>query len=420
MNIFIIISFIIKSIQSVKIVYTNFINGLKGYYVEFKMGNNLKDIKKYINLQTSYTLIPNTLFNNNSSTSLQIIDYNKEIKLNNYKSNVSVFKDFLYLNKSIYIPFTFYSIPSVLNYDPLFEGFNFGYKIKNEMFSIVHLLKKYKYIDSLKFGFYHKMMTNNSTLYFGGFPENLNLDKYNENLECKINSKKNLWGCVLTHIFIENKNNVNLQNLKNRYIYYNRKINQYYSYYNPKIKGIDVPSSFYHFLLINVFSHYFNLKQCKFDIIYNEKIISCKTDVIDNIQPLIFCFEEKCIKLNFTYLFENKGEYSYLNIQINKYFKNYKDNENNFGFGRAFLDQFHSLFSYENNYIQFYSRRNNTIFDSNLFYLKNKNKFSWLKVLIYFILVIILLLLYILFLKYKYERKKNYYVKIENKNIKNK
>ena len=187
MNIFIIISFIINSIQSIKIIHTNFINGLKGYYVEFKMGNNLKDIKKYINLQTSYTLIPNTLFNNNSSTSLQIIDYNKEIKLNNYKSNVSVFKDFLYLNKSIYIPFTFYSIPSVLNYDPLYEGFNFGYKIKNEMFSIVHLLKKYKYIDSLKFGFYHKMMTNNSTLYFGGFPENLNLDKYNENLECKIN-----------------------------------------------------------------------------------------------------------------------------------------------------------------------------------------------------------------------------------------
>jgi hypothetical protein len=416
MNILMILCFSFNFIKNEKIIYTNFINGLKGYYVEYKIGNKNFIIKKYINLQNSYTLIPNSLFNSNYSSSLKIINYNKEIKLNNYKTNVSVLEDFLYLNNNIKIPFTFYSIPSVLNYNPLNEGFNFGYKTKNENFSIIHLLKKYKYIDSLKFGFYHKVMTNNSTLYFGGFPENLNLEKYNQNLKCKINTKKNLWGCFLAYIMIENQNNINQQNLKNKYIYYNKKINKYYSFYNPEINGINVPSSFYHFLLINIFSQYFNSKQCQFDIISNEKILSCKTDVIDYIKPLIFCFEEKCIKLNFTYLFENKGEYSNLNIKINKYFKDYNDNENNFGFGRAFLDQFHSLFSYENNYIQFYSRRNETIFDSNLFYLKKTNKFLALKIFIYIFLIIFLIILYIFFLKYKYERKKNFYVKIQNNN----
>ena len=75
MNILMILCFSFNFIKNEKIIYTNFINGLKGYYVEYKIGNKNFIIKKYINLQNSYTLIPNSLFNSNYSSSLKIIKY---------------------------------------------------------------------------------------------------------------------------------------------------------------------------------------------------------------------------------------------------------------------------------------------------------------------------------------------------------
>ena len=85
---------------------------------------------------------------------------------------------------------------------PKREGISFAYKMKDERFSVVHILKKSNQIDSLKYTLKPTSMFE-GRIYFGTLPVKKRI-KEGKKGYCNVDDRFDTWGCHMNKIYLAN------------------------------------------------------------------------------------------------------------------------------------------------------------------------------------------------------------------------
>ena len=157
-----------------------------------------------------------------------------------YCTNISTVEDTITLNNETQkMNYSFY----IFHYDVFPRSLGFGYKFENNSFSIVHSLKRERYIDRLTFSFIplRPNIRNEEvgSIYFGTLPKEIVSNKYKA--QCKV-SDEIAWNCKLTEIWIDS---------------YQYKNNYYMKFSTDFISFI--PTDFFLFLKRSIFCIGYNL-----------------------------------------------------------------------------------------------------------------------------------------------------------------
>lgn len=234
---------------------------------------------------------------------------------------------------------SFYSIPQM---DFRNNAISFPLNPKNELFSIVHQLKKSHQIEKMKYTFIPDGDGEYSgKMYIGNLPTSF-YDINKSKGECKVIGES--WGCNLQLIyFMDSLNNMYK---KNRYF-----LNNEYALFDCNILGIEVPFSFLEYIKNNVMKDLFNKNHCWFA--GKKKHVQCEElNEILNIVP-------KWINV----VFDNKAYSIEMKSIIGKDYENirktalyiFESMNNNWIFGSLFLRNFVSSFDYEDKIVMFHS-----------------------------------------------------------------
>lgn len=203
----------------------------------------------------------------------------------------------------------------------------------NESYSLVHQMKKEKYIDELSFGF----VPNNKyegLIYYGGIPEHLNKMKKHE---CKINSFFDNWNCQIDKIIIGN----------NEYLTKN-----YHSYFNTNHQISFIPLNFFEYLQKTIFYDLVVKNQCELKQNQDISFIKCKTDIASSssLSNIIISFKNFSLPYLNPFICKD-NEYCDFAFQ---YDANKKDL---FIIGASFLKYYNVFFNYETQSISFYTEQ---------------------------------------------------------------
>ena len=157
-----------------------------------------------------------------------------------YCTNISTVEDTITLNNETQkMNYSFY----IFHYDVFPRSLGFGYKFENNSFSIVHSLKRERYIDRLTFSFIplRPNIRNEEvgSIYFGALPKEIVSNKYKA--QCKV-SDEIAWNCKLNEVWIDS---------------YQYKNNYYMKFSTDFISFI--PTDFFLFLKRSIFCIGYNL-----------------------------------------------------------------------------------------------------------------------------------------------------------------
>lgn len=352
--VFFIIYYFSKTYYTKKIITQNYENSL-GYY-KTQIYYQSTTVYLRVNLYRNYTLL--CYYPNKNCYSTQHIPVFDD-DTTKYPARKCVGEPKLSNQNQIH-NFHFYLLGEPFPTGVMFF-LGFSSKFANESYSLVHQMKKEKYIDDLIFGFVPDNKYE-GLIYYGGIPEKLyKLKKY----ECKINSFFDDWNCQIYKITIGN---------------YEYLSTNYHSYFNTNHQISFIPLDFFEYLQKEIFYDLLANNQCELNQKQEISFIRCNKKNIDSLSNIILSFSNFSLPYLNPFVCKDNGYCDF----VFHYDMNKKDL---FIIGVSFLMYYNVFFNYETQSISFY------IDQSALFGKKA------VKELIYFVSVIsiitIVLLLYI-------------------------
>ena len=323
------------------IIYSTLSFILSISYVDFNISGGVYSIKYYLGRNEESSVIDQEkegIKIRNETYRPELSPKFRLVKNRSYEFGFGIYTCFEYqdeirLNDNLYTDIHFYGMgeDSFFSYGRL--SFGMQYKINNELFSLVHQLKKNNIIDYLSYSFSPK--ENNDTsgkLYFGSLPDRVKDKKYKGG--CNVDRNQTKWACELKRIKIgdciyDNKEKMNFQSRERSTI---------------------VPSSFYNEIRDLYLKDFFDREECR-EIFTLEtfQFFVCNCSVLNYLPSIEFTIDNYIFKTNLKYFINRNKEYCFIDFQTNL------EHNNNWVFGTNFLNLFVSTFDYEKHYITFYS-----------------------------------------------------------------
>lgn len=323
------------------IIYSGLSFILSISYVDFNISGGVYSIRYYLGKNEMSSVIDQEkegIKIRNETYRPELSPKFKLVKNRSYEFDFGIYTCFEYqdeirLSDDLYTDINFYGMgeDSFFSYGRL--SFGMQYKINNELFSLVHMLKKNNKIDSLSYSFSPKETDETKgKLYFGSLPDRVKNKKYKGG--CNVDRNQTKWSCELKRIKIgefiyENKDKMNFQSRERSTI---------------------VPSSFYNQIRDLYIKDFFDREECR-EIFTLEtfQFFVCNCSILNYLPSIEFTFENFIYKTNLKYFINKNKEYCFIDFQANL------EHNDNWIFGTNFLNLFVSTFDYEKNYITFYS-----------------------------------------------------------------
>lgn len=234
---------------------------------------------------------------------------------------------------------SFYGVPKM---DFQKNAISFPLHPKNELFSIVHQLKKSNQIEKMKYTFVPDGDGDISGKMYIGNLQSSFFDKDKSKGECRVTGES--WGCNLQLVYF--MDSLSNKYKKNRYF-----INNEYALFDCNILGIEVPFIFLEFITNNLLNDLFNNNQCWFT--GKKRHIQC-----EELSKL-----KKFLPKWINFVFDNQAYAIEMKSIIGKDYEDprksalyiFENADNKWIFGGLFLRNFVSSFDYEDKMIMLYS-----------------------------------------------------------------
>lgn len=310
------------------------------YYVELYMNyidNSSKTIVVIIDINAEYTLmaIPYLAINKNIKEKFPEI---KELIIKDSIIPSRVITSNILISNELVNNYTFYNIDDMNIFHFLRPYIPLAYSFENETFSLTHLLYNSKQIQYKKFSFDPIL----SQLHIGGVPFDSINGKYSS--RCKVKPQYKKWGCTMNYAYIGNYNNyTQIYNNKNRYAYFISSDSKIYA-----------PKDFFDFMENILLKEQIDNGSCILNNDTFTNFFSCKCEIFDKFYKIYFSFDEREYSISTTrgLIFKSplhdKKDICDLLIY-------YKANNNDWQFGISFLNNFVTVFDYDDSSIKFYS-----------------------------------------------------------------
>lgn len=353
---FIYIVFIIVNVvaeeQEPKIITSQMVRNQGEYYLTLVLGKPPQKVQLRVDQTLSYTWTTFSWYTKEDSLTYRL-SFKTTLDLDNDNSSALAEEiiDQAQFPSNAYVidNYTFYLVDYESKKNLPRNGFAFGYKYKNDQFSIVHLLYQQRKIDHLAYGFHlskEKYRVVYGQLYLGGIPQQEIIGK--QMGKCKVSLNHNHWGCDLSKIFIENMTNTD--------VYYNNTAEVIFQIGDERIIA---PDNFIQFLSETVFKEYIDERKCIYHNSTSSKYFDCYYGVIGKLPKLHFSFSNFAIVINLNELWWIDEFYCEFLIKSSNQKKS-----NNWIFGSLFMINKLLLFDYEKNEISVYSDKDIIVYDS--------------------------------------------------------
>ena len=214
-----------------------------------------------------------------------------------------------------------------------FDTIGLAYKITNPERSFIMTLKNNNIIDKMGFGFFHNMkdITSKGELVFGEVPEKYYKDRYS--FSCRINDKKEVWGCGISGLSINNNE-------------FKFTANKVYGVFQSHSINISVPPKVFHWITDEVFSKYINDKKC---VLYRY-YISCFENQLDDFKGVSIIIGNIKFTLQKRQVFIFTGLMSNFAIRMDEQLQ-----DDEWIIGVPLIKYYETYYDYENKAITFYS-----------------------------------------------------------------
>ena len=327
-------------------------------------GTPFKPQSIQLSLTYPYTWVSFVTYDNNQSSTSELINNNIEFPSDNYglliglevrdiisfpNSSISLnnFSFFILRSKSITFQFSILSLSRVYN---------------DTKYSIIHQLYNENLIGYKSFTLEY-IEPNNGVLYFGKYP----FYKNKQQFTCKTTlMQNNLWGCDLNMVVYSDDNDNKKYYFKNKYV----------SHFSAGGQFI-APDGFILFLKETYFKSAIEKNICKLTSL---KQFECKTNSIKLFGDLIFVFESTGLILHSNELWKNIN-YFQSTFLIHGGYNVFSGIKNEWYIGKELLDKFTTTFDYEQNTITFTANKERFI-NINIFTMITLFKFTSLLLII--------------------------------------
>ena len=300
------------------------------YELRLTIGNERPTQKMIIQDSPYSFFFPETIETNTSEVNTYIDSKLLDIRGDVYKGDE--FSEQLDIFKVPFVmkDFHYYLLSKENKRMPKREGISFAYKMKDERFSVVHILKKSNQIDSLKYTLKPTSMFE-GRIYFGTLPVNKRI-KEGKKGYCNVDDRFDTWGCHMNKIYLENHTDI-------VYSY-----NDYFTFQINKRKAI-VPCSFLNWVKDKILKEYFDNGDCYVVNGNNSKItLECKEfSTVIKFPKIYFVFDEFKI-----YKWVRDLFICYKDRQCFSQFKCIDGKEDQWIFGSSFLTDYELTFDYDN------------------------------------------------------------------------
>lgn len=304
------------------------------WYLSMKLGSNSKEIYEKISQSQEFTWLTSSVFREALPKSSKTISQTT-ILFNDEELIGKVVVDQLDFPKSNQILSDFYfkyNNESNKNYHH--GWFGFAYKFNDEKYSIIHQLYKSKLINHLSYAIAPNPDKSNGTFYFGGIPPTLIQSKYSST--CLINVGFSSWGCILSYVIMGRNKKYKTTNADN-------------AFFAADEKEIIAPEDFMLYLNNTVWIDYIVNRDCRYESMRKDsKYFICSCDVVPYLPDIQFVFGSSNFSFSLPNLFDEYDQFCIFQITS-------KENHNKWVFGKIFLENYYSLFDYEQKAITFYS-----------------------------------------------------------------
>ena len=316
---------------------TNFIVEYSSPGFILQAGTPYKNQSIQLSLSYPYTWMSFITYNNNQSSTSELINSNIEFPSDNYGSLIGLevkdtvtfpngvslndFSFFILRSKSITFHFSILSLSRTYN---------------DTKYSIIHQLYNEGVIGYKSFTLEY-VETNQGVLYFGKYPRCNSKHQFT----CKATLMKNaFWGCDLKMVVAGNGNK--------KYYFHNK----YVSHFSASSQFI-VPDEFILFLKETYFKSALSTNICKLSSL---KRFECETKAIQQLGDLIFVFGTTGLLLHGNELWKNINSIQSEFVMYGGY-NVYSGIKNEWYIGTALLDKFTTTFDYEKDEITFYATK---------------------------------------------------------------
>ena len=321
---------ILRNIQSNKIISQEIFESVGTYDIFLRIGTAERYLQLELDMSIDFMWISIKSFKEEEIIRIAEKEYiglsGKEIEAEKLLANIT-FENSTNISLTEF-PFYFIESRAIRSFD----SFPLGFSVHNKSFSIIDYLYQKKYIERLAFGLQYNNDTQSGAIHFGGIPDEA-ITPYQQ--RCKVIEGYSSWGCNLTQVIFDNKvfQNVN------------------YSFFQSNQEFLYAPKEFMNYINSTVFTPYIKNETCYIASI-NEDIASfnCECESIKSFPSFHFIFGEIAFTLNSSQLFDfNTNECVFI-VQLNEI------NNTEWIFGVKFLNNYISLYDYENKDITFYSK----------------------------------------------------------------
>ena len=316
-----------------------------GFFLQ--AGTPYKNQSIQLSLTYPYTWMSFITYNNNQSSTSELINNNVEFPSDNYgsliglevkdiisfpESNISLnnFSFFILRSKSITFHFSILSLSKSYN---------------DTKYSIIHQLYNEGIIGYKSFTLEY-IEANNGILYLGKYPQYNTKNHNRHQFTCKTTlMNNNFWGCDLTMVTV---------GVGNKKYYFH---NKYVSHFSASSQFI-VPDEFLLLLKETYFKSALENNICKFSSL---KRFECDTQSIKNFGDLIFVFESTGLLIHGNELWNNLNSFKSEFVMYGGY-NVYSGIKNEWYIGKALLDKFTVTFDYEKDEITFSATKERIIY----------------------------------------------------------
>ena len=298
------------------------------------IGHPIQNVYRQVDLLNSFTWTVSMYYNKQKSETYSSIS-NETITIESKLINSELVCDRVNIDYFTSIEsFCFYLVEfsdiKDLNGDTTFA---FGYKIKNESFSLVHQLNKDGFIGSNSF-FIEGTHDSVGKIHFGDLTKN-ELSKYPYTSQCKVEQKYEKWGCKLYSFQIGYSFTYFVEEFEN------------YFYFDTGIYDIFFPQKAFYYLF-NKFKYF--SKNCELKPGSSIYSFSCPKKMLNSIKSISFNIGGFLLPIKIEELFFC-GSYNLCRCIIQYSTKR----SNDFTFGSAFYWIYIVGFHYNENSISFFS-----------------------------------------------------------------
>lgn len=262
----------------------------------------------------------------------------------------------------------------------IYDTFSLSYKYRDSKMSIVEHLYNNGEIPQKTFGFYQHDLLG-KVLYFGDLPNEVS-NIFNYSVKCQVIENNNSFGWNLK------LSKVKFQN----YTFYSSA----FSELNVNINEIYAPREFIDFLINHFFERKILKNYCSLIFSKNrERKIRCERHIELLFPNITFVFDDNEFTIGSKSLFKTMLDRIYFQIIENTY-------NNQWIFGILFMDQFATLFNYDDKSITFYSEYSNI--KSNKLNIVKGDQNKKEIILLYIINIFLVIGVVFLIFQYKYLR----------------